>query len=45
MFTNNKLQHIIVAAVGALIFSTASIGAAVGPAQPLHVGTVAQLVS
>ena len=33
MFSKDKFQHIIVAAVGALVFSTASVGAAVGPVQ------------
>lgn len=33
MFRSNKIQHIILAAVGALVFSTASVGAAVGPAE------------
>ena len=35
MFSNDKIQHIILAAVGALVFTTASVGAAVGPAE-LH---------
>lgn len=33
MFSKDKFQHIILAAVGALVFSTASVGAAVGPAE------------
>ena len=33
MFSREKIQHIMLAAVGALVFSTASIGAAVGPSE------------
>ena len=44
MFGKDKFQHIIFAAVGALIFSTASIGAAVGSAQPLQFAAAGQLV-
>jgi hypothetical protein len=34
MFSKNKFQPIIAAAIGALVFSTASISTAVGPALP-----------
>jgi len=45
MFSKDKFQHMIAAAIGALIFSAASIGAAVGPAQPLSFAAAGQLVS
>ena len=45
MFSKDRFQHMITAAVGALIFSAASIGAAVGPAQPLNFAAAAQLAS
>ena len=45
MFSKDKFQHNMLAAFGALIFSTASIAAAVGPAEPLHAATTSQLAS
>ena len=41
MFNSDKFQRIAVAAVGAIIFTTVSVGAAVGPARTAETTPVA----
>ena len=40
MFSNDTFGRVATAAIGALIFTTVSLGAAVGPAQSVEISPV-----